>query len=155
MADLYAMHTGTWRYKFVIINIKYPISNIRCRIFILLWLKCITSGACGYIHCILTYQERRMTSLILTRLGYFPSHMLQVVYVMMKGRALTWILLEMDPVRAVCRTTTGSPGILPWVKTKQRRYDPTRRFRSVMSRIGCTASYWEICNRNRSTLRLW
>lgn len=150
------MYTGTWPYKFCHNENKHPIPNIRYSIFIFIMTKMYN------VRCLWLYTlyinvsvERRMTRLILTRLGYFPSHILHVVYVMMKGRALTWILLEMDPVRAVCRTTTGSPGILPWVKTKQRRYDPTRRFRSVMSRIGCTASYWEICNRNRSKLRLW
>lgn len=99
--------------------------------------------------------EKRIDECNFNKIGVFPSNIL----IMMKSRALTWILLEMEPVRAVCRTTTGSPGILPWVKTKQRRYDPTRRFRSVMSRMGCTASYWEICNHNtqlyRSKLRLW
>lgn len=148
------MYTGTWPYKFCHNENKHPIPNIRYSIFIFIMTKMYNVRCLWLCTLYINVSGEANDETNFDKIGVFPSHMLHVVYVMMKGRALTWILLEMDPVSAVCRTTTGSPGILPWVKTKHRRYDPTRRFRSVMSRIGCTASYWEICNRNRSKLRL-
>lgn len=53
---------------------------------------------------------------------------------------LTWTLEVMESVRAVCKMTTGSRGMLWCVKTKQRLYGPTRLFMSCQLRMGCTGS---------------